>query len=74
MQVAVILLLADLLTNEGEVHSVHHFYRRAWIIPPTQMSALHKAAFCGLVAQIGGIVEKFGRFYPAAIMWIWGKF
>jgi hypothetical protein len=28
------------------------------------VSALHKAAFGGLVAQIGGIVEKFGGFYP----------
>ncbi len=34
------------------------------MIPPTQVSALHKAAFGRLVAQIGRIVETFGGFYP----------
>ncbi len=33
--------------------------------PPTQVSALQKAAFGRLVAQVRRTVEKFGRLYPS---------
>jgi hypothetical protein len=63
-----------LLTDEGEVNSVLHFYRRTSINPPTKVSALHKAAFGRLVAHFGGIVEKFGRLYSGVHMADLGKF